>query len=192
LFLGESTLFTSLTSQHKTSLLAILSWLRSPVVRVLLRSTLQTCYASRVVSAPFSEPAARLVVFQWLENLRLRFGDVIPRVELERGAPLAAATGGIIRVIGPQGIFKPRDFELPLSITTSPDSPYADAFSAAGYLLYKYRANHPDNVGLRQCGPAEHPVGLPMINGRYLADAESGTKPNHGIREAVRLELQHE
>lgn len=41
------------------------------------------------MSAPFSEPAARLAVFQWLENLRLRFGDVIPRVELEKGVPFA-------------------------------------------------------------------------------------------------------
>jgi hypothetical protein len=47
--------------------------------------------------------------------------------------PFAAATGGIVRVIGPQGIWKPKGFQLPLSITTSPDSPYSDAFSTDGH-----------------------------------------------------------
>ena len=101
------------------------------------------------MSSSFPEAAARLAVFNWCENLRIRFGDVIPRAELEKGVPFAGATSGVICVIGPQGIFKPKDFQLPLSITTSPDSPYLDAFSADGYLLYKYRGtdpNHPDNA----------------------------------------------
>ena len=122
----------------------------------------------------FPEAAARLAAFAWCENLRLHYGEVIPRIELEKGVPFAAATGGVIRVMGPQGIFKPRDFQFPLSITTSPDSPYRDAFSADGYLLYKYRGtdpNHPDNVGLRQAAARNIPLVYfhGVIRGKYLA-----------------------
>jgi hypothetical protein len=78
---------------------------------------------------PFQEAAARVAVFQWLEKLSVKYTDVLPRTDLERGCPFASATGGMIQVIGPQGIFKPKDFALPLSITTSPNSPYADSFS---------------------------------------------------------------
>jgi len=126
------------------------------------------------LSTDFSEAAARMAVFDWCRDLSLRCGEVIPRAELQKGVPFAAATGGVIRVMGPQGIFTPKDFQFPLSITTSPDSPYNDAFSPGGYLRYKYRGtnpNHPDNVGLRRAS-ARH---LPLIYfhgvlpGRYLA-----------------------
>ncbi len=113
------------------------------------------------MSGSFPEAAARMAVFRWCEDLQLRFGGAIPRAELETGVPFHAATGGVVRVIGPQGIFKPKDFGLPLSITTSPNSPYQDSFAADGYLLYKYRGtdpNHPDNVGLRRAaGPGRLP-----------------------------------
>jgi putative restriction endonuclease len=94
---------------------------------------------------------------------------------LEKGVPFVDATGGVIRVIGPQGIFKPKDFQFPLSITTSPDLPYSDAFSTDdGNLLYKYRGtdpNHPDNVGLRQAGERNIPLVYfhGLIKGKYLA-----------------------
>ena len=55
-----------------------------------------------------------IAVLSWCENLRLRFGDTIPRAELEKGVRFAQATGGVIHVIGPQGILKPKDFQLPL------------------------------------------------------------------------------
>jgi putative restriction endonuclease len=81
------------------------------------------------MASGFEEAAARVAVFGWLEVLSSRYADSIPRAELERGCPFPNATGSVIRVIGPQGIFKPRDFELPLSITTSPESPYGDSIS---------------------------------------------------------------
>lgn len=122
----------------------------------------------------FPEAAARMAVFAWLENLQLRFGDVVPRIELDKGVPFAQATRGVIRVIGPQGIFKPKDFQFPLSITTSPESPYRDAFAPDGYLSYKYRGtdpNHPDNVGLRQAATRNIPLVYfhGILPGRYLA-----------------------
>jgi hypothetical protein len=42
-----------------------------------------------VAHPPSSEPAARLAVFQWLENLPLRYGEIIPKTELDDGVPFA-------------------------------------------------------------------------------------------------------
>lgn len=125
------------------------------------------------MSLPFQEAAARVVVFQWLEKLAVKYTDALPRTDLERGCPFASATGGRIQVIGPQGIFKPKDFSLPLSITTSPNSPYADSFSG-GLLSYKYRGQdpqHPDNVGLRTAMQQQVPLVYfhGVIPGKYLA-----------------------
>ena len=60
----------------------------------------------------FQEAAARVAVFNWLEALAAKYADALPRTELERGCPFASATAGLIQVIGPQGIFKPKDFAL--------------------------------------------------------------------------------
>jgi putative restriction endonuclease len=93
----------------------------------------------------------RSEVFWWLTALRDLHGDVLPRTVLEEGAPIR---GDRVRVIGPQGIFKPRQFEVPLSITTSPRSPYGDRFDRrTGAILYSYRGtdpSHADNLGLRR------------------------------------------
>ena len=43
--------------------------------------------------------------------------------------------------------------DLTLSITTSPDNPYADEIDAEGYILYHYQGDDPqryDNVTVRQ------------------------------------------
>ena len=67
-----------------------------------------------------------------------------------------------IPLLSPQGIFKPAILpEIPLTIVTSPDSPYNDSFSRDGLLQYKYRGtnpNHPDNVGLRKAMSAHVPL----------------------------------
>jgi putative restriction endonuclease len=64
--------------------------------------------------------------------------------------------------MGPQGIFKPRVLELPLSITTAPEGPYEDAFVGKDLLRYRYRGTDPghrDNVGLREVMVR----GLPLV-----------------------------
>ena len=114
-----------------------------------------------------------MAVFNWLERLVGKYADAIPKVELDRGCPFAAASNGLVRVMGPQGIFKPKDFELPLSITTSPESPYADSFSGR-LLAYRYRGRdtqHPDNVGLRNAMARQVPLVYfhGVVPGRYLA-----------------------
>ncbi len=122
------------------------------------------------------ETRARLTVFEHLTTLSAQHDEgVLPRTELERGVLFE---GDIIRLIGPQGIFKPRRFTLPLSITTAPpvpgkEPPYPDQASD-DRLFYSYRGrdpNHRDNVGLRQAMEQ----GVPLVYffgvtpGRYLA-----------------------
>lgn len=59
-------------------------------------------------------------------------GDVLPRKLLQEGFMI---DGDRVSLLGPQGIFKPRIFELPLSITSIPDGPYDDGYSSSGQLL---------------------------------------------------------
>lgn len=113
----------------------------------------------------------RLVAFSWLKDKTDILGDVLPRAVLQEGFVFE---GQRVPFVSPQGIFKPRLLELPLSISTTPEGPYQDAFGSDGLLRYRYRGtneNHPDNVGLRMAMR----VGCPLIYfhgvipGQYLA-----------------------
>ena len=90
----------------------------------------------------------RLAAFDWLSQQAEAHGDVLPRPLLEVGFVF---DGKRVPLLGPQGIFKPRVCDLPISITTIPGGPYADTMDGP-YLSYSYRGTdplHPDNVGLR-------------------------------------------
>ncbi|MGH2381017.1 MAG: HNH endonuclease [Candidatus Limnocylindria bacterium] len=92
---------------------------------------------------------ARLAAFQWLRAQMDVHGEVLPRSVLAQGFTL---DGVRVPLLGPQGIFKPRVCDVPLSITTAPRGPYDDAWSPNGMLRYAYRGMdpaHPDNRGLR-------------------------------------------
>ena len=117
-----------------------------------------------------SDIVIRREAFQWLESQVRIYGEVLPRPVLQDGFKFQ---GKQIRLIGPQGIFKPRFMELPISITTVPTGPYDDEFGYDGLLLYRYRGtdpNHRDNVGLRRAMQ----LGIPLIYfhrimpGKYL------------------------
>lgn len=115
--------------------------------------------------------AVRIAAFDWLAGQVSVHGDVLPRDLLQRGFEYR---GERVPLISPQGIFKPRILDLPLTINTSPDSPYDDSFSQEGYLLYKYRGTDPghrDNVGLRQLLEQSRPLIYfhGIVPGRYLA-----------------------
>jgi putative restriction endonuclease len=78
-----------------------------------------------------------------------------------------------VPLVSQQGIFKPRIMELPLTIRTTANGPYADTFGSE-FLHYKYRGadpNHRDNVGLVSLMTR----GIPLIYfhalvpGKYLA-----------------------
>ena len=91
----------------------------------------------------------REAAFRWLAEQVLVHGDVLPRTILAQGFTFANQR---VPVVGPQGIFKPAVMQVPLSITTSPNTRYDDAFGPDNLLSYSYRGIDPfhrDNVGLR-------------------------------------------
>lgn len=113
----------------------------------------------------------RISAFKWLNNLSAKYGDVFDRGILENGFIYQNQR---ITVIGPKGIWKPKQMELPLSITTTSNSPYEDEFTKDGFLQYKYRGtdpNHPDNIGLRELMRKQIPLIYfhSVIKGKYLS-----------------------
>ena len=98
-------------------------------------------------------------------------GEVLSRDVLAAGFEL---DGQRIRLVGPQGIFKPAVLEVPLSITTAPKGPYDDAFGYDNLLRYRYRGTDPqhrDNVGLRVAMQNNLPLAYfhGLVPGKYLA-----------------------
>lgn len=113
----------------------------------------------------------RLAAFHWLEEYSQKQGDVFPRNTLEKGFMFR---GDRVTLLGPQGIWKPKRMQLPLSITTIDDGPYSDSVSGDGFLNYKYRGNNPthrDNIGLRELMKSGTPLiyFLKIVKGKYLA-----------------------
>lgn len=116
------------------------------------------------------DAAVRVAAFQWLRSQVVLHGDVLPRTTLAAGFD---HQGRRVPLIGPQGIFKPAVCRLPISITTSPNSPYADRWGA-DHLEYAYRGTDPahlDNVGLRTAMREQVPLVYfhGIAPGRYLA-----------------------
>jgi putative restriction endonuclease len=113
----------------------------------------------------------RLAAFNWLKDQVNRHGDVLPRTSLANGFEFK---GTRIPLVSPQGIFKPKQLDRPLSITTTPKGPYKDSFDDQDFLLYKYRGTDPmhrDNVGLRKCMQDQTPLVYfhGVVPGKYLA-----------------------
>ena len=111
------------------------------------------------------------MAIDFLREQVARHGDVVPWAVLNEGF---AAGGERVRLIGPQGILKPKQMELPLSIATSPNSPYDDGMDTHDRLLYRYRASDPDyrdNRGLHRLmelgAPLVYLKGI--VKGKYLA-----------------------
>jgi putative restriction endonuclease len=72
-----------------------------------------------------SDVEVRRAAFAWLGEQVDLHGQVLSREMLARGFPY---NGERIPLVSLQGIFKPRQMALPLSITTVADGPYQDAF----------------------------------------------------------------
>jgi putative restriction endonuclease len=112
----------------------------------------------------------RMAVFDWLsEQTRIR-GDVLPRTLLARGFTFE---GKRIPLVSSQRIFKPKILDLPLTISTTPESHYDDVFYQDKFLIYHYRGtnpNHPDNIGLRKAFRKNIPLiyFLGIVPGKYL------------------------
>ena len=113
----------------------------------------------------------RLAAFNWLNKQVIIHGDSLPRSILTEGFPYS---GQRIRLMGPQGIWKPQQMDLPISITTVIDGPYDDRSDSKGFLKYKYRGdnpNHRDNMGLREVLRLRKPLiyFFNIFPGKYLA-----------------------
>lgn len=113
----------------------------------------------------------RIAAFKHLENLVSLHGEVLPYEVLKKGFDF---NGNRITLLGASGIWKPQMLSIPLSITTSPNSPYSDSVTNEGFLNYKYRGidpNHRDNVGLRESIKLKKPLiyFLGVVPGKYLA-----------------------
>lgn len=118
-----------------------------------------------------SDARIRAAVFRWLENQVSLHGDVLPWKVLLEGLDV---DGKRVPLLSQQGIFKPAVLDVPLSIRTSPDGPYHDAFRRDGLLEYSYRGTdleHRDNKGLRVAMHERLPLVYfhRMVPGRYLA-----------------------
>ena len=94
----------------------------------------------------------RLASFAHVQTLVDRLGPVLPWSELVKG--FTAGNGQRITLIGQRGIWRPRGWSTPISITTSHRDPYGDiADEKDGFLRYRYFGtdpHHGDNLGLRQ------------------------------------------
>ncbi|NJD04565.1 MAG: HNH endonuclease [Ruminiclostridium sp.] len=118
------------------------------------------------------EDQIRLVAFNWLKEQIALSGDVLPRTLLERGFEFNSQR---ITLIGPQGIWKPRQFEkIPLSVTTIYEGPYEDSFTKEGFLQYRYRGTDPfhrANIGLREAMKKQVPLIYfhSIVPGKYLS-----------------------
>src|ERR1700730_5180102 len=117
-----------------------------------------------------SDIEIRRAAFAWLGEQADLHGQVLSRELLGEGFPYK---GERIPLVSPQGIFKPRQMELPLSITTVADGPYQDAFGPS-LLRYRYRGtdpSHRDNVGLRELIRRREPLIYfhALVKGKYLA-----------------------
>lgn len=117
------------------------------------------CWSLRVMFDATNDARVRTAAFRWLEEAVRIHGDVLPRDLLARGLDFE---GKRVPLVGPKGIFKPRQMDLPLSITTVPKGPYNDSFGPDNLIRYRYRGtdpSHPDNLGLRACMAR----GLPLV-----------------------------
>lgn len=95
----------------------------------------------------------RMAAFQWLSEVTQ--GGELPVTW--RQLQSFDVQGVPITLIGQRGIWSPRGFSIPISITTAPprvgrDAPYDDEITDDGLLRYRYFQTDPlhrDNAGLR-------------------------------------------
>jgi putative restriction endonuclease len=121
--------------------------------------------------APLTDERIRLAAFDWLQEQTEIHGDLLPWSLITTGFLFK---GQQITLAGAKGIWKPRVMVLPLSITTSPNSPYEDRITDSHFLHYKYRGDNPmhsDNVGLREAMRRKIPLVYfyGITKGKYLA-----------------------
>ena len=82
-----------------------------------------------------SDQRVRKEAFNWLGEQVSLYGETLPREILAQGFQM---DGQRVRLLSQQGIFRPSLMQVPLSITTSPNSPYDDSIGSDGLIQYRY------------------------------------------------------
>lgn len=106
------------------------------------------------------DSAIRLKAFDWFALQCGAEDQLITRAKLEEGFLF---DGQRVQLVGPQGIFKPRACDWPLTITSVAPGrgPYDDSFGPDGLIHYKYRGsdpNHHENRGLKEAAWRQIPL----------------------------------
>ncbi len=99
----------------------------------------------------------QVALFQWLGERSAKNGGVFTWKELTTEFVFG---GKVITLIGQTGIWFPKGWAMPVSITTSFKGPYPDRFDK-GILTYSYRGkdpNHRDNKGMREAYKTKTPL----------------------------------
>jgi len=116
--------------------------------------------------------AIRTGVFEWLQYQAEISEDVFDRKDLIHGFTFR---GEAVPLVGPQGIFKPKAIRYyPISITTSPESPYMDELGRNQLIHYQYQRRGPDfheNVRLKRAMQEKIPLAyfIGLVPNKYLA-----------------------
>ena len=118
-----------------------------------------------------AEDEIRAAVFIWLKEQSVKNGGIFNRNDLIYGF---IYKGQVITLLGATGIWFPKGFSIPISITTISNGLYNDGFSNDGLLEYRYRGNDPnirDNIGLKEAYIQRKPLiyFLSIKPGKYLA-----------------------
>jgi len=123
------------------------------------------------------DPLIRSAAFNFLAEQTRLHGETFERATLEKGFLFR---GEQVRLVGPQGIFKPAILhDRALSLTTvapkrGQPRPYDDGFQSDGTVIYKYRGtdpNHHNNRWVRNAMQASAPLIYfhATIPARYVA-----------------------
>jgi putative restriction endonuclease len=100
----------------------------------------------------------RTAALAWLSQIVQIYGDnPFPRNLLLKGFYFQ---GRNVTLISQRGIWKPKGCDVPISISTTPNSPYKDHKKDA-FINYKYMGsdpNHADNAGLRRAMEEKIPL----------------------------------
>jgi len=112
----------------------------------------------------------RVAAFKWLSDRFAVNNGIFTWQELTTEFIF---NGKVIKLIWQPGIWIPKGFDIPISITTSPNSPYARRLQ--NYVLkYSYRRgdiNQRDNIGLREAFTNQTPLIYfeGIVPGKYKA-----------------------
>jgi putative restriction endonuclease len=104
------------------------------------------------------EEEIRAAAFAWLEDQTKLNGGAFERNDLINKFYYH---GQNITLIGASGIWFPKGFTIPISITTTSTGPYDDGFTSEGLLEYRYRGTNPDhrdNIGLTKAFEQRTPL----------------------------------